>query len=257
MRFGICTAPENAGILAELGYDYVECAITPLAAMEQSAFEETRQRVLASPLRCEAGNLFLPGSCRVTGEAADFDAAIAHLRVAIPRFAALGGQVAVFGSGGARAVPEGWPMEKAMEQLAEFCRLAGDVCAENGVRVAIEPLNRKECNIINSVKEGVALAEMASHPSVGVLADWYHVAAENEGTGGILCAGARLWHCHIAKPGGREYPAGKDGAAASYAEFFGALRAIGYGGRISVEGRGEPEADGKAALMAMRENAKD
>lgn len=252
MRFGICTAPENAQTLARLGFDYVECAITTLAAMEDGAFDEVRRAVEASPLMCESGNLFLPGTCRITGEAANFDAALAHLRVAVPRFAALGGQIAVFGSGGARAVPEGWPKDKAMEQLARFCRLAGGICAEHGVRIAIEPLNTGECNIINSVSEGVDLAEMAAHPNVGVLADWYHVAVENEGVDGILRAGSRLWHCHIARPQGRAYPSPGDPEDAGYDAFFGALRAIGYEGRVSIEGRGDPAQDGGAALTALR-----
>lgn len=255
MRFGICTDPMGIGILEEMGYDYLECSIAPLGTMEEAAFAEILGRVKASALRCEAGNLFLPGTCRITGEKADFPSAIAHLRRAIPRFAQLGGQVAVFGSGGARGVPEGFPAERALEQLAEFCRLAGDVCAESGVRIAIEPLNRGECNVINSVAEGIALAEAAGHPSVGVLADWYHVAAEAEGTGGIERAGEALWHCHIARPQGRAYPRPDDPQDAGYEAFFGALKRIGYAGRVSVEGRGDPAADGPAALEALRKYA--
>lgn len=252
MRFGICTPPENIGALAKLGYDYLECAIAPLGTMEAAAFGLIRDVVADSPLRCEAGNLFLPGTCRITGDAADFDGAADHLRRAIPRFAALGGQVAVFGSGGARRVPDGFPMDRAFDQLAEFCRIAGGICADNGVRVAIEPLNRGECNIIVSVSEAVDLAEAANHPAVGVLADWYHIMVEGEGVSGIERAGARLWHCHIARPDGRRYPKPGDPAEAGYAEFFGALKKIGYDARVSVEGSGSPDADGAAALEALR-----
>jgi sugar phosphate isomerase/epimerase len=52
-------------------------------------------------------------------------------------------------------------------------------------------------------------------------------------------AGGALLHCHIASPGARRYPLPGDGA--DYSAFFGALRSIGYAGRVSVEGSGTPE----------------
>jgi sugar phosphate isomerase/epimerase len=253
MRFGVCADPALIEILAMQGYDYLECAIAPLAAMTDGAFDALRRKVEDSPLRCEAGNLFLPGACRLTGEEADQDAAIAHLRRAIPRFSALGGQVAVFGSGGARNVPAGFSMERARVQMIDFTRRAGALCAEYGVRVAVEPLNRRESNIINSVAEGLAFVKLVNHANVGVLADWYHAATEREGTDGMRAAGDLLWHCHIARPDGRAYPRPDDDAdKAGYRCFFDALHAIGYQGRVSVEGGGNPVREGVSALALLR-----
>ncbi len=256
IRFGICTDPFHAPVLAAQGYDYLECAISALGLMEAGSYDELAERMKASPLKAEAGNLLLPGGTRLTGEQADLEDACAKLAVSLPRFARLGGKVAVFGSGGARAVPEGFARESAMEQLAEFCRRAGAICGEYGLLLAIEPLNRKECNIVNSVVEALELAVACGDSRVGALADWYHVAVENEGTEGIAAAGNRLYHCHIARPDGRAYPHPSDPDCSGYEAFFAALCAIGYQGRVSVEGRGEPARDGALALAALRRFAR-
>jgi sugar phosphate isomerase/epimerase len=55
----------------------------------------------------------------------------------------------------------------------------------------------------------------------------------------MLAAGNALLHCHIAAPGNRRYLLPDDGV--DYTAFFGALRAIGYTGRVSVEGTGAPQ----------------
>ena len=46
--------------------------------------------------------------------------------------------------------------------------------------LAIEPLNRKESNIINSVAEGVRFARQVNRPEIRVLADFYHIDEERE-----------------------------------------------------------------------------
>lgn len=253
IRFGICTHPSNAPLLAQLGYDYIEGGISSLYAMEETEFQAAREAVLSSPIRMEAANVFLPGTFRLTGEAADLSGIPAYLDVALSRAEQLGCQVAVFGSSGARNVPEGFPRERAMEQLAEFLRIAGPACQAHGIRIAIEPLNTKESNIINSVKAGLTLAIASGDENIGVLADWYHMELESEGVAGIQAAGELLWHCHIANPEGRIYPKPSDGQQERYDAFFAALVGIGYQGRVSIEGRGEPETDGPAGLAVLKE----
>ncbi|MCB0063673.1 MAG: hypothetical protein KDE19_16235, partial [Caldilineaceae bacterium] len=99
----------------------------------------------------------------------------------------------------------------------------------------IEPLNRRESNIINSVPEGAALADRVDRASIRALADFYHMEEENEPLSNIVACKAQLAHVHVADsdrraPGTGSYP---------YAEFVQQLRAADYDGMVSIECRWE------------------
>ena len=53
--------------------------------------------------------------------------------------------------------------------------MAGPMAESYGIRIAIEPLSYREDNVINTVSDAVRLARSVNLPSVGVLADYYHV----------------------------------------------------------------------------------
>ena len=53
--------------------------------------------------------MFVPAEVRLTGPEVDWAQVEGYLETAIGRVAALGGQAIVFGSGGARRVPDGSP----------------------------------------------------------------------------------------------------------------------------------------------------
>ena len=57
---------------------------------------------------------------------------------------------------------------------------------------AIEPLNRQESNIVNSVAEGLALMRRVKRDEVQILADYYHMALESEDLSILRQAGPAL-----------------------------------------------------------------
>ena len=67
--------------------------------------------------------------------------------------------------------------------------------------LVIEPLNRAESNIANSVAEGVRFAEAVSRPEVKVLADFYHMDEENEPLDELVVNAGWLAHVHLADTG--------------------------------------------------------
>ncbi len=239
MKFGVCAGIDALPTAAEAGCDYLEMGFATVAALPDEAFREVLDKVEASPIRVEAMNGFLPGTMRLTGPEADHEQPLPFITKGFSRAKALGAQVVVFGSGGARSVPEGFPMEAAKEQMAAFARKAAACAREAGIRLALEPLSRHECNFLHTVKEGLEIYHMAGEPEgLCVLADLYHMASNGEDFSGILEAGPLLAHCHIAAPESRVYcmPGQADEL---YQGFFAALRAIGYTGRISLEGHCE------------------
>ncbi len=109
-----------------------------------------------------------------------------------------------------------------------------ETSARHGVRVVIEPLNRKESNVFNSVGESDDFNVARGLTGIGVLADLYHISVEGESYDGIVAAGDRLGHVHVADA---DRSAPGEGAATDYAGFFQTLRAMGYAGTISIEAR--------------------
>ena len=94
-----------------------------------------------------------------------------YLERALSRAHALGIELAVFGSGGARGVPEGFSYAEAWRQIASFLRRAADYGRKYGIAIAIEPLRREECNILNYVSEAVLLSALLDLPEIGALGD--------------------------------------------------------------------------------------
>ena len=239
MQFGICAGPTDLTRVAEAGYDYIELGITGALQPERPEAEVMPPLLTAfsqSSLRSEAYNLLLPADLKVVGPSTDTARQEHYLESAFARTSALGGKVAVFGSGGARGIPEGWAKDKAEEQVIAFLHRAGDAAARHGMTVAIEPLNTSECNFINSVAEGTALAQVTNHPAVGVLSDLYHVAYEGQSYEETRGALPWLRHVHVAGEG-RRAPEPADHLFLR--DYFAILKESGYTGRVSIEARWE------------------
>jgi sugar phosphate isomerase/epimerase len=249
MRIGLCTGPENLGLAGRLGFDYVEWALTAIEALQDSEFAALLAKVKESHVKPERFNVLFPGSLKLVGPESDPEKIKAYLRKALGRAAALGGKIVVFGSGRCRAFPAGMPFKKGYVELVKVTRLIGEEAAKYGITIAIEPLNRDETNCINSVKEGAMLEADTALPSVGLLADLYHILKEKEPLEDIVLAGD-LKHTHAALLEGRAFPVA---ARAELKEFFSALKKIGYSGTMSIEGSTENlEADAAASLKVLR-----
>lgn len=260
MRFGCCgnmvspaTDPLGAGIveeLAALGFDYIELSLRDLVALPAAALAGLLSRLQRAGLACEACNNFFPAEIRLTGPAADLSAALRYAQTAFAAAARFGVSVVVFGSSGARNVPDGFSREAAWAQLRTLLAALGPVADGHGITIAIEPLNRGESNILNTVAEGRRMAGEVAHPRVRLLVDAYHMHQENEAPA-LLREVGRIAHVHVAQRATRDFPAGDD---ATLAAFFAQLRATGYAQRCSIEAytRDFP-ADAARALRVCRE----
>ncbi len=242
MKIGICggLSGHNADGRAfdflpaarEAGFDYVELNLSAVAALDETEFADMLKRVQAGGIPVEACNVMFPGTIRLTGPAADPRITRGYLEKAYARAAQLGIRAMVFGSGGARNVPDGFPLEQAWLQLVEMLRMAGEIAARHDLTIAIEPLNKAESNIIQTASEGFTLTKLVGHPNVKLLVDYYHMHKDGEDCGIIRTAGDLIAHAHFADPQGRCYPEQEKPA---FKAFFDPLKAIGYSGRVSLE----------------------
>ena len=255
MKIGVCLSLREvaAGLPAaakSFGFDYIELPLSAAAALDEGDFAELLAAVERSGLPCEACNIMFPGTLRLTGPAVDFDQVHAYLELALGRAGRMGVKSAVFGSAGARNVPEGFPKEQAWLQLVEMLRAADPLAAQNGLALAIEPLNHTESNILNSGAEGFALARLVERPNIGLLLDYYHIWMDGEHPGIAVTARNVLRHAHFADPEARCYPVEMK---AHFRDFFDALKAAGYDSRVSIEAAySDFAADAPRALAVMR-----
>jgi len=158
----------------------------------------------------------------------------------------------VWGSAGSRHVPEGFSREQALDQIAAFLKMAGEVARRSHVIIAIEPLRRQESNILNTGAEAMEMVRRVKHPNIRMIIDYFHLREENEDPRIIEIGRREIVHLHFANPHGRAWPhdLGEDD---HYAAFFGYLRKTGYSGGISIEGQGSFEKDGSASWEFFRQ----
>jgi sugar phosphate isomerase/epimerase len=249
LAVGYCTLDLAAAKAA--GFDYAEVPLRRVAALSETEFSalvrEQRKLGLPTPV----ANVFLPVELPVVGPSVDGPRLSAYVEHAFSRARALGVEVVVFGSGGARRVPEGFAREEALRQLTAFGRRAAEAAARHGLVIAVEPLRRAETNLVNTTAEGLAWVKAVDHPAFRLMVDLFHVAEENDSLVSIVEAAGQMVHAHVANPRGRAFPL--DASEYDYAGYLRALRRAGHGGRISVEtSSGSLDADGARSVAFLR-----
>jgi sugar phosphate isomerase/epimerase len=234
MKIGVCTSVENAGLVRDAGFAFLEENIQNLLVPEQpdDAFAPKLKAVRNAGLPVPVANCFLPGALKCVGPDVDEKRLDAYATSAFRRAHEAGISLLVFGSGGARNIPDGFSHEKAREQFVAYVRRIAPIAEAQNVIILVECLNRKECNFLNALTEGAAVVEEVNHPHVRLLADIYHMSVENESPSEIIKHGHLIQHIHVAEKEGRQAPgtSGED-----FGPFLSAIKEINYRGDLSFE----------------------
>ncbi|MDQ0220729.1 sugar phosphate isomerase/epimerase [Peribacillus cavernae] len=116
----------------------------------------------------------------------------------------------------------------AIDNLKKVANYAG----ENGVKLAVEPLNRFETDFLNTVEQGLELIEGINEVNVGLLLDTFHMNLEEKNIGdAIRMAGEKIFNFHSCEndrgiPGSGHIP---------WKEVEIALKDIEYDGYVIIE----------------------
>jgi D-psicose/D-tagatose/L-ribulose 3-epimerase len=246
VQIGVCASPRDLDSADRYGFDYLEPPAAAVADMSVADFDAFKSRVMTSRIGCPSFNSFVR-KLRVVGEGVRRDEIQSYLDLCLPRCRELGGEIVVWGSAGSRNVPEGFPRERAWEQIKTFLRQAGDAAHSHQLVIAIEPLRHQESNIINTAAEALRLVHEVQHPNVRMIVDYYHLRIENEDPEIIWKARREIVHFHFANPAGRRWPHSPS-EDPEYARFFEIVRKMHFRGGISIEGNGSFEQDARASL---------
>lgn len=251
MRIGVCAA---VGKLQSFpaGLGFLEETVTNLLCPKEAdtLFEPKLQTAQKSPRPVEAANIFIPGDLKTTGSDVDPAALDAYVTVVCRRAGKAGLRTIVFGSGGSRKVPDGFDRAKAADQIVDSLKRWGPIAQASGVLIALEPLEKAGCNIVNSVPEGAEIVRRVDHPSIRLLADTYHMGRDGEKPENLLEARGLLAHVHVAEIAGRRYvgATGED-----HRPYFRVMKAIGYDGPVCMECKwNDLQAELPAAVEELR-----
>ncbi len=245
MKYGVCLGSrgkEYISIVKNAGYDYIEGTFNLTKEMDKTTFDEFASVLKEYDIKAETFNSYFPKTADIhtVGDDVDLSVLTEYSKIGFEKAAKLGGKIIVIGSGKSRIIPDGFSVEKAKDQYAEFLCLCGDIALEYGMSVVIEPLNKKETNFINTVQDGIDMSLYSKHKNVFGLADFFHMYKNGETLEAIEKAGNMLRHVHIARPN-------DDRAQPTLAEknvclkWSSALKKCGYNDRITLESRFVPD----------------
>jgi len=232
---GIAQDLDKDSIVHEAGYSYLVASLAKYVSprnVSEEMFKINTERIknLKTPLY--GFNFFIPAELKLVGKAVDEKAILAYTEIVFQRCKILGVKLIVWGSGGARRVPEGFNMSVATQQFIDIARKIATVAARYSVVIAVENLNSTETNFINTLEEVYNIIKKVNHPNLRLCADIYHILKENESPAIIEKAGKLIVHCDLAEKEQRTPPGVKGD---DFKPYFMALKKIKYKGVIILE----------------------
>ncbi len=220
--------------LKATGYDGVEI---PVFEGDPEHFRSIGDAVRDAGLACTSVTV-LPDEAHsaISADPASRQGALDHLAWAIECSEALGSEIlcgpfhqplAVFSGAG--------PTRDELVYGAEVHRKAADLAARSGLILALEPLNRFECYILNTMAAARDHVRRVDRPNFGALYDTFHANIEEKDPIGCIAeASDVIKHVHIS-----ENDRGTPGRGhIDFARTMKALRAAGYDGWLTIEAFG-------------------
>ncbi|WP_138991010.1 sugar phosphate isomerase/epimerase [Larkinella sp. C7] len=234
LPLGVCAGYEKVGLLKTLGFSFIEESVGRFLIPDagDSQYEKNRVTLKTEGLPVRSYIYFFPGTLKSVGPTLHHEAILQRADLALKRAKECGSKNIVFGSGGSRAIPDGFDRATAKAQHIELCKKMAPLAEKHGVTLAVEPLNRGETNFINSLAEGVEIIQAVNNPWFKLQCDIYHMLKEDEKPEEIIKYRQYITHCHIAEKQKRTAPGvmGDD-----FKPYFRALKQIKYEGGLSLE----------------------
>ncbi len=234
------TFEEKLARAAQLGAQGIEFMAADPGVLDANAIRTTLKRHGLEAAAVGSGAVPLTaGLTLLHADPARSIQAQERLRALITFAAGVGAPIVTIGSfrGRLGAVGPG-----GRERLLAVLRQAATYAEGRGVRLALEPLNRYEADLVNTADQGVAFVREAGHPAFGLLLDTFHVNIEEsawtEPFRRVMAEGL-LWHVHLGD--NNRLPPGR--GLIDFAAIVRTLREIGYAGFLSAELLARPDPD--------------
>ncbi len=189
----------GADEIINCGYDYAECSVGLLMSISDEDFE----KVIAKNIKIRAFNCFVPSEFKIIEDTPEM---WEYIKKAFQRMEKVSAEIIVFGSGGARKIPENMFYDEGLEKLENFIIRCNELAKEHNIILALEPLNHNESNFLLTVKSAYDLCNKLDLSNVRILADIFHMHVENEDFAVIGETVDKICHVHINNPLTRTCP---------------------------------------------------
>jgi D-psicose/D-tagatose/L-ribulose 3-epimerase len=218
--------------LKGMGFDLIEIAVEDPALIDLDVLEKT---LVENDLGLVTGGVYGPGRNISSLEAGEREAAKKYLRWMIDAAQKLRSEVVngpLYSAVGKARLEDEKDRKRewnyAVEGLREMCSYAAD----RGVKLAFEPLNRFETDLVNIVDQGLKLINDVGAPNLGFHLDTFHMHLEEKDSAeAIRKAGDRIFYFHAC-----ENDRGVPGTGqVQWEDIFKALADVGYDGSIVIE----------------------
>jgi len=216
--------------VADMGYDAVEIPFNDLSLLDAKATNAAREKAGVGLSSC---CVMMPGSNLCSQDPAERKAGIERIKKMADLTAEMGGNVLA----GPIYSPVGHLTGKARTDdewkwCVEGLAAAAAHAEKANVTLTVEPLNRFETYVFNTVGDVTRLVKEVGSPALKVQADTFHCNIEEKDTAAAIRAcGASLGHFHACEndrgtPGTGQVP---------WKAVFQALKDINYSGWITIE----------------------
>lgn len=221
----------NVARLAELGYDGVELAVREPSKLDVAALKRTLDKYHLQVPAIGTGQAYVEEHLSFTDPDPSIrEQALARIQSHIDLAREFGALV-IIGLIRGKVQPN-VSREQAHTWLVDAITTVARVASTQNVRLAIEPINRYETDLVNNVPDALALIDEIGAKNVGVLFDTFHANIEEPRieTGLMVCR-SRLFHVHIADSN-RWFP----GAGhTDFGRVIATLKGMKYTGWVSAE----------------------
>ena len=195
-------AEEHFPILEELkraGYDGVEL---PLFEGAPEHYRKVGQALKDNGLRA-TGVAVMPDAAHdcTSGDPASRAGALAHIAWAVDCLAAAGGELLAGPIhqqlGRFSGEP---PTQGERANVVVVHKQAAAHAGKSNIKLSIEPLNRFECYVLNTVEDTAAVVRAVNAPNYGLLYDTFHANIEEKDPVGVIAPNLRfINHVHFSE----------------------------------------------------------
>lgn len=218
--------------IAEMGFDVVEIAVEDPALIDVKAVQEA---LVKYNLKANICGAFGPSRDLTHEDPAVHQSCFTYIAACLDICVALGtdffGGPMYSAVGKARMVaPE--QRKKEWDLAVKNLRIVCDMAAARGLRIALEPLNRFESDLVNTTEDVLRLVKDIQHPAAGIMLDGFHMSIEERDVEqAIVAAGDLLIHLQVSEnyrgtPGTGQTP---------WWAYRRGLEAINYTGTVTIE----------------------
>ena len=234
ISLGIVAPIEKDSLISASGFrlfgESVGRMISP--SLSEEKFKQNLKLIENAKSRLYMCNVMFPGQMKIAGPDVQEQAVLNYTDRLFSRAQQAKVKVIVLGSGAARRLPDGYDVNKATADFILLGKKIAAIAKKYNIKIALENLQSKETNFLNSVRSAADVVRRINHPNFRLNADIFHMRREGELPQSIIDAKDLLIHCEIAEDKERTLPGimGDD-----FRPYLKTLRTAKYKGPIFVE----------------------